>query len=55
MKIITKKNSNETIEKKRQHMYDIAATKGVSHPDTLKVSQELDRLMMASMAAGSAM
>lgn len=40
MKILDLINS---IREYRKDMYDVAKNKGISHPDVLKISQQLDK------------
>ncbi len=42
---ITLKSIISNIERKRNEMMKLAAEKGFSHPQTVKLSQELDDLM----------
>ena len=37
------------INQTRNHMYKMGQALGLSHPDTVKVSQKLDRLMNEQM------
>jgi hypothetical protein len=39
-------NLKELIEAKRQIMIDLGMKKGFSHPETIKASQELDKLIL---------
>lgn len=41
----------DEIEAKRQEMIELGMTKGFDHPDTIKVSQELDILVLKAMKA----
>jgi hypothetical protein len=41
----------DEIESKRQEMIELGMTKGFDHPDTIKVSQELDILIIKAMKA----
>jgi hypothetical protein len=42
-------NLQQTIEAKRIQMTNIASLKGISSEETLKVSQDLDKLIMLAM------
>lgn len=42
-------NLQQTIEAKRIQMTNIASIKGISSDETLKVSQDLDKLIMLAM------
>jgi len=42
-------NLQQTIEAKRIQMTNIASLKGISADETLKVSQDLDKLIMLAM------
>lgn len=41
--------SSVEIERKRSEMISVGMAKGFSHKDTLKLSQELDRLIVLQM------
>ncbi|MDQ0217351.1 aspartyl-phosphate phosphatase Spo0E family protein [Peribacillus cavernae] len=45
--MIATKSRQGAIEKKRQEMIDLADAFGYTNPDTIKASQELDKLMNA--------
>lgn len=40
------------IEKKREEMITSGMVKGLSHPDTIKLSEELDKLINKAMLGG---
>jgi hypothetical protein len=39
------------LDSKRQEMIELGMAKGFGHPDTIKVSQELDKLILEVMQA----
>lgn len=41
----TLKKLQQQIQAKKEEMINIGLTKGLAHPDTVKVSQELDTLL----------
>lgn len=41
----------KVLESKRQEMIELGMTKGFDHPDTIKVSQELDIMILDAMKA----
>lgn len=40
------------IERKREELISSGMVKGLKHPDTIKISEELDRLINQSMTKG---
>ncbi|AQY55069.1 hypothetical protein [Geobacillus phage TP-84] len=43
------KRLQKLIEQQRKKMIDLGMTKGFNHPDTIRASQELDKLINKAM------